>query len=191
MATVTTATRPAPPGPVSVTLASVTPAVATPRASVTLSGTIRNTASLPIDKPVVRALIGDRSLTSRNAVSDWAAVGNQTVAEVATTPLGPSLAPGAVAPFKLVIPATAISHRDSFAVLPVSIDVIGSTPDTASQSQALGNLRTFLPALSWIKSCEPLRIPCLFLQCLGHAAALLAAHGSHRAVPLPQATALH
>ena len=178
--TLTTVTRPAPPGPVSVTLASVTPAVATPRASVTLSGTIRNTASFPIDKPVVRGLIGDRSLTSRNAVSDWAAAGNQTVAEVATTPLGPSLAPGAVAPFTLVIPATAISHRDSFAVLPVSIDVIGSTPDTASQSQALGNLRTYLPALSSIKAYEPLSIAWLVPLCLDPDAALLGADGTAR-----------
>jgi hypothetical protein len=181
MATKATVTRTAPPpGPVSVTLASVTPAVAKPGALVTISGTIRNTAAFQIDKPVVRALIGDRGLSSREAVSDWAAVGDRAVAEVATTPLGPSLAPGAVAPFRLVIPATAISHRDSFAVLPVSIDVVGATLDTASPSAALGNLRTFLPALSSIKRYEPLSIAWLVPLCLDPDPALLGADGTAR-----------
>ncbi len=181
MATVTTVTRPAPPpGPASVTLASITPAVAVPRASVTVSGTIRNTASFPIDNPLVRARIGDRGLTSRNAVSDWAAVGEQAVAEVAATPLGPSLAPGAVAPFVLVIPATAISHRESFAVLPVSIEVTGATPETASQSEALGNQRTFLPALSPKKEYEPLSIAWLVPLCLDPDPALFGADSTAR-----------
>ncbi len=175
-----TVTRPAPPGPASVTLASITPAVAVPRASVTISGTISNTASFPIDSPVVRALIGDRSLTSRNAVADWAALGEQAVAEVATTPLGPSLAPGVVAPFTLVIPATAISHRDSFAVLPVSIDVIGATPETASLYEALGNQRTFLPALSSKKEYEPLSIAWLVPLSLDPDPALVGADGAAR-----------
>lgn len=178
--TMTTVTRPAPAGPASVTLASITPAVAVPRAPVTISGTIRNTASFPIDNPVVRALIGDRGLPSRTAVSNWAAGEDQAVAEVATTPLGPSLAPGAVAPFVLVIPATAISHRESFAVLPVSIDVIGATPETASQSEALGNLRTFLPALSPKKEYEPLSIAWLVPLCLDPDPALFGADSTAR-----------
>ena len=181
VSTVATVTRPAPPlGPASVTLASVTPAVAVPRASVTISGTIRNTASFPIDKPVVRALIGDRGLTSRGAVSDWAAVGEQAVAQAATTPLGPGLAPGAVAPFRLVIPAPAISHRDSFAVLPVSIEVIGATLDTAGQAEVLGTLRTFLPALSAIKAYEPLSIAWLVPLSLDPDPALLGADSAAR-----------
>jgi len=180
-ATLRTVTRPAPPpGPVSVTLASFTPAVARPGALVTISGTIRNTAAFPIDKPVVRALIGDRGLTSRGAVSDWAAVGEQAVAQAATTPLGPGLAPGAVAPFRLVIPAPAISHRDSFAVLPVSIEVIGATLDTAGQAEVLGTLRTFLPALSLNKEYEPLSIAWLVPLSLDPDPALLGADGTAR-----------
>ena len=180
-ATRRTVTRTAPPpGPASVTLASFTPAVARPGAPVTLSGTIRNTSAFQIDKPVVRALIGDRGLTSRGAVYGWAAVGEQAVAQAATTPLGPGLAPGAVAPFRLVIPAPAISHRDSFAVLPVSIEVIGATLDTAGQADVLGTLRTFLPALSLNKEYEPLSIAWLVPLSLDPDPALLGADGTAR-----------
>jgi len=190
VSTVATVTRPAPTGPASVTLASVTPAVARPGALVTISGTIRNTASFPIDKPVVRALIGDRSLTSRSAVSDWAAVGEQAVAQVATTPLGPGLAPGAVAAFSLVIPATTISHQNSFAVLPVSIEVIGASPGTAGQSVVVGNLRTFLPALSPNKEYEPLSIAWLVPLCLDPDPALLGADGTARTAAWTRAIGL-
>jgi len=146
-------------GPAAVTLASVSPEVAVPRAPITISGTIRNVGSVPIDAPTVRVLIGDHGLTSRTAVSEWSTpAGEQYVGEVARIPLGPSLAPDAVAAFTLIIPATAISHRESFAVLPVSVDVVGTTSDAASQEVVLGSQHTFLPTLSAIKAYEPLSI---------------------------------
>jgi len=152
-------TAPAVTGPAAVTLASVSPEVAVPRAPITISGTIRNVGSVPIDAPMVRALIGDRGLTSRTAVSEWSTpAGEQSVGEVARIPLGPSLAPDAVAAFTLIVPATAISHRESFAVLPVSVDVVGTTSDAASQEVVLGSQHTFLPTLSAIKAYEPLSI---------------------------------
>jgi len=142
-----------------VTLTSITPAVAVPRVAVTLTGTVRNSGSVRIDAPMMRVLIGDRGLTSRVAVSDWATpAGKQPLAEVAKTPLGPSLAPGAVATFTLIVPATAISHPESFAVLPVSVDVVGTSPAATSQDGALGSQHTFLPALSSIKAYEPVSI---------------------------------
>ncbi|HEY8620269.1 MAG TPA: DUF6049 family protein [Dermatophilaceae bacterium] len=146
-------------GPASVTLTSITPAVAFPRVAVTITGTIRNTGSIRIDAPMVRALIGDRGLTSRAAVSDWATpAGKQPLAEVARTPLGPSLAPGAVATFTLIVPASAISHLESFAVLPVNVDVVGTSPAATGQDGALGSQHTFLPTLSSFKEYEPISI---------------------------------
>ena len=146
-------------GPASVTLTSITPAVAVPTAPVTFSGTVRNNGSVRIDAPMVRALIGDRGLTSRVAVSDWATpAGKQPLAEVARTPLGPSLAPGAVATFTLIVPATVISHLESFAVLPVNVDVVGTSPAATSQDGALGGQHTFLPTLSSFKEYEPISI---------------------------------
>lgn len=146
-------------GPAAVTLTSVSPEVAVPRAPITISGTVRNVGSVPIDAPMVRALIGHRGLISRTAVSEWSTpAGEQSVGEVARIPLGPSLAPDAVAAFTLVVPATAISHRESFAVLPVSVEVVGTTSDAASQAVVLGSQHTFLPTLSAIKAYEPLSI---------------------------------
>ena len=146
-------------GPAAVTLASVTPEIALPKAPITISGTIRNVGSVPIGAPIVRALIGDHGLISRTAVSEWSTTaGEQPVAVVARTPLGPSLAPDGVAAFTLIVPATAISHRESFAVLPFSVDVVGTTSDAASQEVVLGSQHTFLPSVSAQKEYEPISI---------------------------------
>lgn len=143
-------------GPASVTLRSITPPVAVPRASITISGTVRNAGRVRIDAPMVRALIGNSGLTSREAVSEWATpAGEQPVSEVASSPLAPSLAPGDVAAFTLIVPATAISHRESFAVLPVSVDVVGTTAEVTG---SLGSQHTFLPTLASIKAYDPLSI---------------------------------
>ena len=145
--------------PVTVSLTSITPTIAVPKAAVTITGTVRNAGSVPIASPVARALIGERPLTSREAVSDWAtSTDEEPVAEVASTSLGATLAPGTVATFTLTVPATAISHRESFAVLPLVIDVVGTTPAAASPETNLGSLHTFLPALSPNKEYEPLSI---------------------------------
>ena len=145
--------------PVTVSLTSITPTIAVPKAAITITGTVRNAGSVPIASPVARALIGERPLTSRGAVSDWATSTDQEPVEVvARTSLGATLAPGTVATFTLTVPPTAISHRESFAVLPLVIDVVGTTPAVASQDTNLGSLHTFLPSLSAIKAYEPMSI---------------------------------
>ena len=141
---------------VTVSLTSITPTIAVPKASVTISGTVHNVGSVSIASGVVRALIGEGPLFGRDAVSEWAAsTGQQSVAEVAQISLGPNLAPGAVATFALTVPAAAIPHRESFAVLPLRVDVVGTTSAT---TRRLGSLHTFLPALSSEKRYEPLSI---------------------------------
>ena len=167
-------------GPASVTLTSITPAVAVPRAPVTFSGTVRNNGSVRIEAPMVRALIGDRGLTSRAAVSDWATPsGKQPLGEVARTPLGPSMAPNATATFTIIVPAEAISHQESFAVLPVNVDVVGTSPAATSQDGALGGQHTFLPTLSSFKEYEPISIAWLVPLALDPDPAL---HGMDSAV---------
>lgn len=145
-------------GSVSLTLTSITPAVAVPKTRITISGTVRNTGPTPIDAPIAQVLIGDRSLTSRESVSAWAVArsAEHPLAEVARTPLGRSLAPGATASFSVIVPERAISHRESFAVLPVSVDVLAAP--TEGTSQILGSQHTFLPSLSSVKAFEPLSI---------------------------------
>jgi hypothetical protein len=139
-----------------VSLTAVTPTVALPKAPITLTGSVRNNGLVPIASPVARAHIGQRPLTSRQAVTDWAAgTGQQTLAEVARAPLGGTLLPDSVTTFVLVIPATAISHRESFAVLPLSVDVVGTA---AGGSRRTGSIHTFIPTLSAIKAYEPLSV---------------------------------
>jgi len=72
--------------------------------------------------------------------------------------LGADLAPGADASFTLTVPDTAIPHGDAFAVLPLLVDVFGSTSVATSQGVELGGLHTFLPVLSAVKAYEPFSI---------------------------------
>jgi Family of unknown function (DUF6049) len=146
----------APSSPLTVSLSTITPTVAVPNKAITITGSVRNAGSVAIASPVALAFIGNSPLTSRRDVSDWAtSTSGQPVAEVARTSLGTTLAPGSVARFSLRIPATAISIPESFAVLPLLVDVFGTTP---AATQELGDVHTFLPALAAIKAYEPLSI---------------------------------
>src|SRR5665647_625155 len=141
---------------VTVTLATVTPTVAVPRTRIRINGSVRNSGGVAIASPVALALIGQSSLTSRQAVSNWATTtAEQTLENVAQTSLGKTLGPGAVAVFTLTIPADAISHSQSFAILPLRVEVTGTTSTGTQQS---GDVHTFLPTLASIKAFEPLSI---------------------------------
>jgi hypothetical protein len=141
---------------VGVSITRISPPVAVPQTSVAVSGTVRNTGSAAIDSPIVRALIGERPLADRDAVSQWASsTEDQFAPEVAETPLAATLAPGAVAPYTITIAATAIAHNAPFAVLPVQVNVVGTT---SAGTTSLGTVHTFLPALSSVKEYEPLSI---------------------------------
>jgi hypothetical protein len=95
-------------------------------------------------------------LDSRQAVSAWATpTGEQPLDEVAQKSLGKTLAQGAVTVFTLTVPADAISHNQPFAVLPLSIEVDGTT-STATQTS--GDVKTYLPTLGAIKAFVPLSI---------------------------------
>src|SRR5674476_822404 len=83
----------APPPPLTVSLMSITPTVAVAKAQITITGSVRNSTRVPITSPVASALIGQGSLTSRQAVSDWAtSPGELPLAEVATTSVDKTLA---------------------------------------------------------------------------------------------------
>ena len=145
-----------PSSPLTVSLAAVTPTVATPKASIKIAGSVRNSGRAPIASPMARAIIGQNPLTSRQAVSDWATnASDQALEEVARTSLGKTLAPGAATAFTVTIPASAISHSDSFAILPLRVEVVGTT---SAATQQRGHVNTFLPTLATIKAFEPLSI---------------------------------
>jgi hypothetical protein len=151
--TITTAAAPA--APLTVFLTAISPTVAVPQAPVTITGTARNNGLVAIALPVARAFLGQSPLTSRDAVADWAdGAGQQPLAEVARAPLGKTLAPGAATTFALTVPAAAIIHQDSFAVLPLRVEVAGRSAD----GKAIGDLHTFLPTLSRIKRYEPMSV---------------------------------
>jgi hypothetical protein len=139
-----------------VALTAITPTTATPGTPITITGMVRNTGPVSIASPVAQALLGQRALTSRHAVSDWASgTGQQALTEVARTPLATTLAPGSATSFVLTVPATSISHRDSFAVLPLRVAVVGTA---AGATRTLGDVHTFIPTLSSIKAYEPLSV---------------------------------
>ena len=161
--------------PLTISLTTISPTVAVPRAPITITGVVRNGGRVPIASPVARALLGQRSLTSRQAVSAWAdSSSDQTpsdqspsdpppadppLADVARASLGKILAPGSATKFTITIPATAISHRESFAVLPLRVEIVGTTPTTqTTQAPERGDVHTFLPALATIKAYEPLSV---------------------------------
>jgi len=148
--------------PVTVSLTSITPATVLPGTPVTILGTVRNAGPVPIISPVVRALIGTRPLTTRDDVSAWdLSADKQPEAAVARAALGNMLAPDSVANFALTIPAAAISHGRPFAVLPLRVAVVGTTPAAPAAAAGrivLGDQRSFLPTLPSVKEYEPVSI---------------------------------
>jgi hypothetical protein len=172
-----------------VSLTSLSPSIALPKDSVTITGSVRNSGKVSIASPVVRAFIGIQPLTSRDAVSQWAdtRVDQQLVTEGVRAPLGPNLGPGSSASFTLTVPATAVPHSEAFAVLPLLVDVVGTLPSgtpssgTASaQTQTLGSLHTFLPSLAAVKAYEPFSIAWLVPLTLDPNAALLGTDSAAR-----------
>jgi Family of unknown function (DUF6049) len=142
--------------PLTVSVTTITPTVAVPQAPITIKGSVRNSSGVAITSPVARALLGQRPLTSRQAVADWAtSTGQQLMDEAAQTSLGKTLAPGAVTAFSLTIPANAIGHDQAFDVLPLRVEAVATTP---AGSQASGDVNTYLPTQATIKAFEPLSI---------------------------------
>jgi hypothetical protein len=143
-----------------VAVTSVAPTVATPRKPITIVGSVRNSGRKPVVAPVARALIGQRGLTSRQAVSDWATLAEgDSLRQVARIPLTKALAPGATAAFTLTIPANAISYAEPFAVLPLQVEVASPTSGSTSASS---RVHTFLPTVATLKRFEPISIAWLF-----------------------------
>src|SRR5664280_290524 len=137
-----------------VSLTSITPDVAVPKAQILISASVRNSSGGTLTSPMARALIGQSPLNSRQAVSDWATLPvNQPLDEVAQKSLGQTLAQGALAVFTLTVPADAVSHSRPFAIIPLSIEVTGTT---SASTQASGQVKTYLPPLSAVKAFVPL-----------------------------------
>jgi hypothetical protein len=146
----------APVQPLTVSLSAITPTVSVPKTPIKITGSVRNAGASPIASPVARALIGQSSLSNRQAVSDWATTNTEPpLDEVAHVSVGKTLMPGAVAGFTLTIPANAINHGEPFAVLPLRVEVSGTTSTGSAPS---GGVHTFLPTLASQKRYEPISI---------------------------------
>jgi Family of unknown function (DUF6049) len=144
------------PAALTVSLTSITPNVAVPKAPIVIRASVRNSSGGTLTLPMARALTGQSPLNSRQAVSDWATLPvDQPMDEVAQKSLGQSLAQGSVVAFTLTVPADAVSHSRPFAVIPLSIEVTGATP---AATQASGAEKTYLPTLGAVKAFVPLSI---------------------------------
>ncbi|MEO7235634.1 MAG: DUF6049 family protein [Lapillicoccus sp.] len=111
------------------TLEAVTPPVAGPGVTVTLSGTVQAPGNAGLTAPTVRLVLGATPVLTRAAVSAWAtSTSALTGSEVASVKLTAPVAAGASAPFTLTVPAGRLTLTRSFGVIPVAIQL----RDTAS-----------------------------------------------------------
>ncbi|MDF8263866.1 DUF6049 family protein [Luteipulveratus flavus] len=126
-----------------IALADPTPRVLRQGSSLVLRGTVRNTGTTTIARPVVHLGIVDGPLDTRDQVDRWARssegfdeptrVGTGTVTE---------LAPGAQAPFTITVPADRLRYRYYIASLPATLTVTEGTTLTAAATR--GVARTYL-----------------------------------------------
>lgn len=167
-------TGPAPANPAAaegleVALASVTPAVAAPGQSVVITGTVRNSGTAPVAKPLVRVVLGSAPLAVRRDVQRWAAsTGPAQGTEVARQQLPADVGPGGEAPFRLEVPnATRLRSDRTYGALPLSVEV-GATA-----------VRTFA-GFQRIKQYQPMRLAWAVPLSLDPDPALFGAEGAAR-----------
>ncbi len=159
---------PAPSGAAVLTLGSISPTIAAPGDTVTITGTLRNDTPTPLVKPVVRAVLGRTTLVRRSDVDAWA---NDTTPaqgrEVAREQLPATVAPGSSAPFVLEVEKATGLGEATYGALPLSIESSGAA------------LRTFA-GYQRIKQYQPIDVAWLVPLTVDPDAALFGATGAAR-----------
>ncbi len=149
--------------PVRVTLDQVSPSVARPGQTVSLTGSIENVSQSFITLGSATVSTQTRALDTVGALDAWLA-GDQeltTPQQVGQRGLSRRLLPGETADFTLVVPAGTIAPPFSFASLPLLVDI------TSDEGTIVGSVHTVLPwyatsspgtplQLSWV---VPLTVP--------------------------------
>jgi hypothetical protein len=125
---------------VTIGISSVSPQIAQPGRAVTVQGTVANPTRTTVNSLAVQLWSSTFKLTSRTELSEYAAgnVANvDTPISGALARLPGSLAPGAVRPWSIRVPASSLGLT-AFGVYPLAAEVnAGGTPVTADH--------TFLP----------------------------------------------
>ena len=132
------------------TLASVTPAILTGNADLTVTGTYRNTGSTPVTRPVLRIVAAQSSrVMTRAEVRAWAGRTEPAQGtEVGRTTIGTTLAPGAAAPFRLVVRGLADHDRSAtYGAVPISVESGTTSVRTFAGFQRLKQYQPI--AISW------------------------------------------
>jgi hypothetical protein len=107
----------------SLALGGVSPSIARPGQSVTVSGTLTNRGSTAVARPEVRVVLGDADLASRRAVAAWAtgdgAAEGRVVGRVR---LRGTLAAGRSLAFRVTVPSAASLRTPAYGSLPLSVE---------------------------------------------------------------------
>ena len=113
-------------------LTSVTPTIVGPGDDLVVSGTLRNDDTAPLDRPVVRVVLGpgDTELDS-DGVQAWAAqTGPAQGTEVARVQLKGAVVAGGSATFRVAVKGLASRRSATFGALPLSVESSGAAVRT-------------------------------------------------------------
>jgi len=154
-AAVTTAPAAVTPAGLTISVSAITPAVARPGQTVTVTGTIDNAGESPLSVPVVRLVRGTTTIDTRDAVTTWAGTTTRAAGSVlASERIHEPVPAGGSTAFRLRVHAVTGLATATWGVLPVSVEA-GSVV-----------LHTFL-GFQRVKEYEPLRTAWLVPITLG------------------------
>ncbi|HEU4999047.1 MAG TPA: hypothetical protein VFT68_08895, partial [Lapillicoccus sp.] len=146
-------------------LGSITPPVAGPGVTVTVTGSVvARTARL--EDPTVRVLLGATTVVSRASVETWAASNSAPGGlEVGTVRVGRPVEPGTSAPFTISIPPGRFLLNRAFGIIPIAVQVRDPASSTSEYTHTfVGWQRT--------KQYEPVRLAVVAPVTLSPSAAL-------------------
>jgi hypothetical protein len=118
---------------------SVSPSVVNRSTPVRITGTVTARMGVPLSGARVRVVTDPTALTRREAVTAWASSQRPGRGHVVAERVLPAVAAGQTTSFVLDLPAGAVSSPESFAALPISVEVVPAAGATPS-----GVVHTFL-----------------------------------------------
>jgi len=114
-------------------LASVSPTVLAAGADLVVTGSVRNTSSAPLTRPLVRVVLGATDVdASRDAVRDWATgTGPAQGTVVGQARVGGTIPPGGAGSFRVTVrDLAARGSQGTYGALPISVESGGAVVRT-------------------------------------------------------------
>jgi len=146
-----------PPGPSTISVTSILPAVAVPGSPVTITGTI-TAGPRTMTRPTVAVVLGQSPIRSRGDVRAWVADTSEPRGpQLASSPTSATLPPGSSAPFTVTVPPGRIFLSQAWGAVPIALQVTDAGPGRPADAQGQDVLRTFV---GWqrAKEYEPLSV---------------------------------